>query len=200
MVSSYDDVWSTADGMLQRLRFRHSSPPVMTQFKLSYTCQNCGLIDSVPPTSFSSVPILNVPNQSNSISIFDLFSAFTAQPVPISCSCCQQNVSAYVDLVPGRLTALFFNRVQFINQMQQPVITTRLSLANNGTHHSLGDVICCVSNIRMPNGAAHWVTYSQSQGNWWLNNDQRIASRSSYHPFDSPNNDETCVFVVFEKT
>ena len=199
-VSSYDDVWSTANGMMKRLRFQQCSPPVLTEFKLSYNCQHCGLIESVPPTLFSAVPILNVPNQPNPISIFDLFATFTQSPVPISCSCCRQNVSAYVELVPGRLTPLFFNRVEFINQVQQPLITTRLSLANNGRQHTLGEVICCVSNIQMPNGTAHWVTYSQIQGSWWLNSDQSIASRTSYHPFDSPNPDETCVFVVFEKT
>ena len=199
LISSYDDVWSTAEGILGRLRFRHCSPPVLTEFKVSYNCPNCGLSESVPPRLFSTVPILNIPNQSTPISIFELFSTFISQPVHISCNCCQQNVTAYLDMVPGRLTALFINRMEFSNQAQQPLINTRLSLGNNARQTSLGQLICCVSHIQT-SGGGHWVTYSQAEGNWWLNNDCRIASRSSYHPFVSPNSAETCVFVVFEKT
>ena len=146
-----------------------------------------------------SLPILNIPNQSTPISIFDLFSTFISQPDHMSCNCCQQNVTAYLDMVPGRLTALFINRMEFSNQAQQPLINTRLSLGNNARQTSLGQLICCVSHIQT-SGGGHWVTYSQAEGNWWLNNDCRIASRSSYHPFVSPNSAETCVFVVFEKT
>ena len=179
-------------------RFKPSTTPVITQFLHTYTCTICGLMESLPLGGFKSVPMIKISQQSTSISVFDLFtsflSSFTSQQVQSNCSSCNHVVNRNPAHVKGKFTAISINRLEYVNNHPQPKITTKLSLANRDRQTSLGELVCVTSHVVDANGGGHWVTYTQVEGSWWLNNDSSVIS--SNHPFESRPN-ETFDFLVF---
>ena len=182
-------------------RFKPSTPPVITQFFHTYTCANCGLLESLPLGGFKSVPVIKIPQQSTSVSVFDLFTlflaSFTSQQMQCNCSSCNHVVNGNPNYVKGKFTAISINRLEYVNNVLQPKITTKLSLVNGNGNGALGELICVVSHVVDVNTrGGHWVTYSQVEGNWWMNNDSKVISMCPHHPFETGPN-ETCDFLVF---
>ena len=157
-------------------------------------------MESLPLGGYKSVPMIKISQQSTSISVFDLFtsflSSFTSQQVQSNCSSCNHVVSGNPDYAKGKFTVFSINRLEYVNNLPQPKITTKLSLDNGDRQTSLGELVCVTSHVVDVNGGGHWIIYTQVEGSWWINNDSSVISLSSHHPFNSGPN-ETCDFLVF---
>lgn len=120
----------------------------------------------------------------------------------ITCTQCGQLVSAAWKVVKGSYTVLYFNR----GGDGRGIVRTRLQLRDQTSTpppplNILGELVSVVSRCADDEiGAAggHFVSYHQVEGNWFINDDNRILKICTYHPFNQTLGYETVDLLCFK--
>ena len=179
-----------------------SSIPVLTEYMAQYTCHLCGHSarnqrDWISK-SFQKIPILNIDENNNMVSIGSLLSNLLATQFTVVCGSCGQHTLGRFQVVRGLFTLLRFNRIYMTVNQQPSMARTRLSTLRTPTvaEQYLGQLVSCVNHIGNAMGG-HYVSYHSVRNHWYLNDDSNIIARVRYHPFQSNVQNESCVFVVY---
>ena len=175
---------------------------VLASFE-SFSCghidQDCHQWNEKP---FSVVPTINVPYSRDPIPIEILIQGLLDQRMRITCTQCGQLVSAAWKVVKGSYTVLYFNR----GGDGRGIVWTRLQLRDQTSTpppplNILGELVSVVSRCADDEiGAAggHFVSYHQVEGNWFINDDNRILKICTYHPFNQTLGYETVDLLCFK--
>ena len=193
-----EDISSLADAILGYVPLQPmvNGVPVFTEFYGSYICQFCQHQQdnarwwALKP--FNKIPIVSVtPAHANApVSVGALLTDLIQAPINIHCSTCGVLNQGAMRVVRGKYTLVRINR--FDNQGN--VIRNRFTDVRTQLpgEQYLGQLISLVSHIDQ---RAHYVSYHQVGGQWYLNDDDNRFQRSPYHPYQS--NTETVNLVLY---
>ena len=143
------------------------------------------------------LPGLDVPRAANPIPVGELLTVLIGTPFNVQCGMCGNNAAQGTYQVrKGIFTVLRLNRLN-VGSWNNQVLTRLDTNRTRGIGEQyLGNLISVVSHQGNPQGG-HYIAYSKVNGQWHLNSDAIHAWQVGYHPFNSPNQNETPGFLVY---
>ena len=202
-ITPNEDIYGLSDLFFESLLLpqRPNGDPVITEFLASYNCAICGFQDQNLThwigMAHLKLPGLDVPRSANPIPVGDLLTTLIQTPFNVQCGMCGNNAAVgRYNVRKGVFTVLRLNRLNMGNWRNQ--VLTRL---NNTRTPGIGDqflgtLISVVSHQGNPQGG-HYIAYSQVNNHWHLNSDANHARQVGYHPFNSPNPNETPGLLIY---
>ena len=135
---------------------------------------------------FETVPTLALVPGSVPITAELLYMRFLMH-MDTRCSQCNRAVTGSLVGLPGKFTILHISR----SHDGRSVVQTKLIPRNEGQAAplSIGElvsVVCRSGDQSSGVSTAHWISYHQVGGQWFLNNDNRHLVRVNHHPFNIP--------------
>ena len=204
-ITPNEDIYGLSDIFFENLLLpaQPNGDPVITEFLASYNCAFCGYQDQNLThwigMSHLKLPGLDVPQRANSVPVGELLTALISTPFNVQCGMCGSNAAVGTYQVrKGMFTVLRLNRLNLNVGGWNNQVLTRLDTTRTlgiGEQY-LGNLISVVSHQGNPQGG-HYIAYSQVNGQWHLNSDANHARQVGYHPFNSPNQNETPGFLVY---
>ena len=194
-IGQYEDISSLSEGVLNHIPLHCPGPaPVITEFHAMYTCHSCGhSADNVSnwlAKQFTSVPIITLEDSNIPVMIGQKLTSMLHLAVPINCANCSRNTFGRYKVNRGKFTIIRFNRYVTHSTVSRTRLSTGRSPAVGEQY--LGQLVSCVSHT-----PGHYFSYHLVNGQWWKNNDDRAVQQVNFHPFNSPDPNESVNFVVF---
>ena len=182
--------------------FRFTESQTLNQYGITYSCDECGYQDLTSPLHFKCIPPITPPRDCGTIAACQLFDLGDEHEIQTNCGQCNHEVTANSQFLPGDFTVLAVNRTEYSDGVALPFNDTKIGIhdAQEGDcvicDKVTKNLICVVSHRR--GDKQHWVTYTECDDFWYLNDDDKKILRCNYHPLDSPVPSESVVLLVFD--